>query len=166
MSMAEEEEKEKAAAVVHVTNAAFPQDHLAPWMGQLKDRQVFGLAVLKAIGINSERIDRHAWKDMHPKEKMPDGMKKAEEADAKLEDDFDVDMNARGAAANYGQNIITFVQCVHDYSPSADGIRTRQAIAIAAAVKSGMSPTALQAQEPKKAHWWSGTPKNEISGFR
>ena len=155
-TITEQEEKERAAAIAHVTTEAFPSEHLAPWLG-VHDRQKMAiLAGLKALARVGEELDRRAWTDANPGKELPEEMKDDEEPAIEWEW-----TKARGAVAMYGYCLRVLAEEEHDISPSINGLGRRQAILIAAANRTGQNPGALE--PPGRSTWEKIRGKNKPS---
>ena len=62
------EQAEKSTVLKHVANAAFPEVHLAPWMGLMDRRGAAVVVALRTTADISEELDRRVWLDAHPEE--------------------------------------------------------------------------------------------------
>jgi len=162
MSLSDQEEKERAAAISHVTTAAFPIEHLAPWMSILNDRKAGVLAGLKSLARIGEELDRRAWTDANPGEPLPEALKDERQPDPEWEW-----TKARGAMAMYGYCLRTLAEEQHDISPSIGGLGRKQAILIGTAQKTGMNASALE--PPSRSTWEKIRGKNrpsELAGMQ
>ena len=160
-NLMDEEEKEKAAAVSHVTTAAFPAVHLAPWMGVHDNRKAWAVAGLRAVARIGSELDRRAWKDSNPGKELPEKMKDEREPDPEW-----VWTEARGAVAMYGYGLRVLAEEMHDISPSVGGLGRKQAILIATAQKTGLNAAALEPQKRSIADRIRGKNKpSELAGM-
>ena len=190
----EAEEQARSAAVSRAANSAFPESHLSPWMSSYNYKIMVALAKMATIARIAEKADRNNWRDKFRKEhegKDPtsaDMAKAAKEAldsgkteeaarlvsmieaqkkDEQMAEDFDLDLHARGAAAAYAYGVNSLVQEVHDRAVSVGQLGRKQAIALAIGTSTRAGPESVSSFEPpKKAHFWSRTPKQETAGLR
>lgn len=133
----DQEAEEKATVMKHMAVAAFPADHLAPWMGVHKRDILPVMAALRNIGSVGTELERRAWLDEHPDKELPEELKNQENPD------FDKS-RVRGAAGMFAYCTEDLAMHWHDLSPSIDGLGRRQAMGGVVAQKTGV------AVEPKK----------------
>jgi len=131
MSSAEEARTKETATVLNkVATAAFPAEGLAPWMSDYNKQTNSVVVITKTIAAIAEELDRQVWMKEHPDEPVPEG----EEAEEQI---FDLS-KLKGAAFMYGFGLNALASNIHNYAPSIDGKRTRQAIALAKANNPGV----------------------------
>lgn len=149
--------KESAAAISKVTTAAFPALGLAPWMSHYDKKTQAMIVGVKTVADVGEELDRQVWMKAHPEA----------EKEAKAEDDDEVEemfdsSKVQGAAYIFAFGLNALARNMHNYAPSIDGMRTKQAIALAKANNPGV---AAQPGDPKKRSLWDKiTGKNKESG--
>lgn len=137
---AEEKRTEESATVLNkVATAAFPAEGLAPWMSHYDKRTEAMIVGIKTIADVGEELDRQVWMNEHPKEKAPP----REDAEPETFDTSEL----KGAAYIFAYGLNRLASNMHNFAPSIDGIRTKQAIALARANNPGV---AAQPGEPKK----------------
>lgn len=152
MSSAEEDRtKESAAAISKVTTAAFPAEGLAPWMSHYDKKTEAVIVGVKTIADVSEELERQVWRVQHPKEEQP---KKAEGDEPEMFDTTELE----GAAYIFAFGLNRLASNMHNFAPSIEGMRTRQAIALAKANNPGVA--ALPDQPKKRSLWEKMTLQN------
>ena len=139
MSSEDERTKENATVLAKVSTAAFPAVSLAPWMSHYDKRTEAVIVGTKTIADIVEEVSRQDWIIKNPSKKAP-------EAPQDGEDLFDTSQ-LRGADYMTAFCLNRLAINMHNYAPSIDGMRTRQAIALAKANNPGM---ATQPGEEKK----------------
>lgn len=127
--------QERAAAIKHLVNAAFPADHLAPWMSVHEKQKIVMLAALRNIGDVGKELDRRVDMTRNPEKYQAD----------KDDKEFDI-TKIRGAAGMFAYCVNNFAAHVHDLAPSDGGLGRRQAVGGVIAQKAGIA----NASEPKK----------------
>lgn len=160
-----DELKEKATVLNHVAVAAFPEQHLAPWMSIHDKRTAALIVALKTTADIGIELDRRVWLDAHPNEPLPPDLEDkptsqdstpprspapegpGDDEDEDEEPEFSND-RVRGAAGMFGYCLKTLATHTHDIAPSVGGLGRRQAMALGMAQKSGV------AVEPKPRSLW------------
>lgn len=159
MSSSAEDDRTKESATVlnKVATAAFPAEGLAPWMSHYDKKTQAMIVGVKTIADVGEELDRQVWMKEHP-----EAEKEAKtEGDEQVEEMFDTSKTT-GAAYIFAYGLNRLAANMHNYAPSIDGIRTKQAIALAKANNPGV---AAQPGEAKKRSLWDKiTGKNKESG--
>ena len=160
-------EEAKGMAVERAAKSAFPDQHLAPWMSVHIFKIMVSVAMMRTIARVAEKADRNRFRDEHPDEPLPEQMQDGEAKDARMEEEFDVDVHARGAAAAYAYGVNALAQELHDMAPSVGGLGRRQALAgwIGGANRSGTAPIA-EFEPSQKKHFWSRQPKQVTAGLQ
>lgn len=142
MSAEEDRTKESATVLAKVSTAAFPAESLAPWMSHYDKKTQAVIVGTKTIADIAEELDRQEFMYLHPEE---NGKKEAaqESEDGEMFDTSKLSGGAYMMAFCLNRLAIN----MHNFAPSVDGIRTRQAIALAKANNPGV---AAQPNEKKK----------------
>jgi hypothetical protein len=172
-----EEDIANRSATMHVVKAAFPEAHPAPWMSVYPKQTEAIVVNLKTVGDVGKELDRRKWLDdqsrnqpeledaktwdevgklwleKHPGEQLPSILvrgngRKTEDAEEEGEPEFDANI-VRGGPAMLAFCANALAQNIHDFAPSIDGLRTRQAIGLGGAVKSNIT-----IQPPEKRSLW------------
>ena len=144
MSAEDDRTKESATVLNKVATAAFPATGLAPWMSQYNKQTEAVIVGVKTVGDISKEIDRRQWMSNHPKQKPP-------ESDADPDEPAFDASKARGGSGMVAFCLNRLASNMHNYAPSVDGMRTRQAIALAKANNPGV---ATQPGAPEKRSLW------------
>lgn len=167
MSSTDPEEKAKGDAVTRAATSMLPETHLAPWMSNYNFKIMVALAKMATIARIAEKADKNRWRDLHPGEPLPATFTTGEAKDQKLQEEFNVDLHARGAAAAYAYGVNALVQEVHDRAVSVGGLGRRQAgaLGIGVAVRAGTGPV-VEFEGDSKKHFWSRTPKPGSTGLK
>lgn len=146
MSAEEDRTKESATVLNKVATAAYPAESLAPWMSHYDKRTEALIVGVKTIADVGEELDRQVWMKEHPDIMVPE----AEKEPSTEEEVFDTS-KLQGAAYIFAFGLNRLAANMHNYAPSIDGIRTKQAIALAKANNPGV---AAMPDEPKKRSLW------------
>jgi hypothetical protein len=143
MSSAEEDRTKESATVLNkVATAAYPAESLAPWMSHYDKRTEAVIVGVKTIADVAEELDRQIFMIKHP-----EAPKEPVEGEELL---FDTS-KLRGGAYMMAFCLNRLAINMHNFAPSIDGMRTRQAIALAKANNPGV---AAQPGEEKKRSMW------------
>jgi hypothetical protein len=143
MSAEDDRTKESATVLNKVATAAYPALKLAPWMSHYDKRTQAVIVGTKTIADIVEEVDRQEWMFKHPEEEAP---AKQEDGEEEL---FDTS-KLSGAAYMTAFCLNSLASNMHNFAPSIDGMRTKQAIALAKANNPGM---ATATEEKKKSLW-------------
>lgn len=151
MSAAEEDRTKEAATVLNkVATAAYPAVGLAPWMSHYDKKTEAAIVLIKTIADGAEELDRQVWMLDHPEVTLPPEESKETEKDGEETEDeeiFDISRQS-GGAYMFGYCLNRLASNIHNYAPSIDGIRTKQAIALAKANNPGV---ASQPEQQKRS---------------
>lgn len=147
MSAAEEDRTKEAATVLNkVATAAYPAVGLAPWMSHYDKKTEAAIVLIKTIADGAEELDRQVWMMEHP-DVEPALAEKKEDEEEPEEEIFDISRQS-GGAYMFGYCLNRLASNIHNYAPSIDGIRTKQAIALAKANNPGV---ASQPEQQKRS---------------
>lgn len=142
MSAEDDRTKENATVLAKVSTAAFPAEGLAPWMSHYDKKTEAVIVGTKTIADIVEEVSRQEWILDHPDAKPPEKLEGEEIFDTS-------DLTGADYMTAYCLNRLAIN--MHNFAPSIDGMRTRQAIALAKANNPGM---ATQPGEEKKRSLW------------
>jgi hypothetical protein len=146
LSAEDDRTKETATVLNKVATAAYPAEGLAPWMSHYDKKTEAAIVGMKTIADIGEELDRQIWNRDHP-----DEPKDKLNGDGPLEEEEMFDTSRlTGAGYMFAFCCNALARNIHNYAPSVDGIRTKQAIALAKANNPGM---ATNAEEKKKSLW-------------
>jgi hypothetical protein len=187
-----DETAERATGLKHVLNTVLPATKLAPWVTTGSSRVILGLALMDTVADLGEELERRMWLTEQEKRAQPNGKtlemgktangswkldydeKGSEEATPPAADpppqvegapeppEFEV-TERRGAVSLVSFFNRSFATNIRNGMPSEKGLRTRQAIALAIAQKTGV------AVEPKPRSRWEkltgkGKDRSQVSG--
>lgn len=141
MSAEEDRTKETATVLNKVATAAFPAVGLAPWMSEYDKRTEAVIVGTKTLADISEEIDRRQWLSKNGNAK--------DKPESKADPDepfFDVSL-ARGGSGMVAFCLNRLSANMHNYAPSIEGKRTRQAIALARANNPGVASLPAEGQK-------------------
>jgi hypothetical protein len=143
MSSAEDDRTKESATVLNkVATAAFPANGLAPWMSHYDKKMEAVIVGIKTIADVAEELERQVFLAGHP-----NGAPKPEGE----EELFDLSKQ-QGAAYIMGFGLNRLASNMHNFAPSIDGMRTRQAIALAKANNPGVMSQPGQGDQ-KRSIW-------------
>jgi hypothetical protein len=144
LSAEEDRTKESATVLAKVSTAAFPAESLAPWMSHYDKKTQAVIVGVKTIADLVEEEARQEWMIRNPDAEKPP------ETDTPEERIFDT-TKLSGADYMTAFALNRLAANMHNFAPSVDGMRTKQAIALAKANNPGV---AAQPDAPQKKSLW------------
>lgn len=149
--MSQEVDAEKATGLKHILWSVLPSKFLAPWMGYYRNRQMLLVSIEEKVSKQiGELLERQTYLHSIPREQA---LTELDEGEIIIDD----------ANTMFAICLGIDSQVTHDMLPSEAGLRTRQAISLGSAQKTG------QYTEPKDRSWIDkrlgrNKPEKQVSG--